>query len=104
MKNKRNKKWALISCIIASAIMSIFSVFSNYFVVYPLYVKVLGMPEAAILGMYQAILPSMDSIWKSILVFNVPFTFAKGLVSVIITFLIYRKLSPILKGNLQNKS
>ena len=27
-----------------------------------------------------------------------PFTFIKGMLSVIITFLIYKKLSPLLKG------
>ena len=33
---------------------------------------------------------------ECLLVFNVPFTLLKGLVDVLITFLIYKKLSPIL--------
>jgi riboflavin transporter len=28
-----------------------------------------------------------------------PFTFVKGMISVLITFLIYKRLSPILKGS-----
>ena len=96
-KNKRNKKWALISCIIASAIMSIFSVFSNYFVVYPLYVKVLGMPEVAILSMYQAILPSVDNLFEAIAIFNLPFNFVKMILVSVICFAIYKRISPIMK-------
>ena len=56
------------------------------------------MPEEAILGMYQAILPSMKSILQSLIVFNLPFTVVKGLISVAITMLVYKPLSPILKG------
>ena len=96
-KNKKNKKWALISCVIASAVMAVFSVFSNYFVVYPLYVKVLGMPEAAILGMYQAILPSVDNLFEAIAIFNLPFNFVKMIIVSVICFAIYKRISPIMK-------
>ena len=56
------------------------------------------MPKENILAMYQAILPSVKSIFQSLLVFNLPFTFVKGMVDVLITFLIYKRISPILKG------
>ena len=69
----------------------------NLFIAYPLYMKFL-LPEEAILGMYRAFIPSIDTLAKGILIFNVPFTFVKGLISVIITFVVYHKLSPILKG------
>ena len=48
--------------------------------------------------MYQAILPSVKSILQSLIVFNLPFTIVKGLISVAITMLVYKPLSPILKG------
>lgn len=96
-KNKKNKKWALLSCIIASAVMAVFSVFSNYYIVYPLYVKVLGMPEEAILGMYQAILPSVDNLFEAIAIFNLPFNFVKMMLVSLICFAIYKRISPIMK-------
>ncbi len=102
-KIKKNRTFAFIGAMVGNVAMAVACFAINYFITYPIYMEIL-IPEQAILGMYQAILPSMDSIWKSILVFNVPFTFAKGLVSVAITFLIYRKLSPILKGKLEHKS
>ena len=77
--------------------MAAMSFFINYFLVYPIYIKLM-LPEEQIIGMYSAILPSVDSLWKAILIFNVPFTFVKGLISVAITFAVYPKLSPILKG------
>ena len=52
----------------------------------------MGFPKEAILGMYQAIRPSTKSIAEALLVFNVPFTVLKGLVSVIVTAAVYRPL------------
>ena len=43
-----------------------------------------------------------DTTWHSLLDaliwFNIPFTLCKGLLSVAVTFLIYKRISPILKG------
>ena len=96
-KKNRTKKGALISCLIGAVVMAVISIFTNYFVVYPLYVKVLGMPMEAILGMYQAILPAADNLWKALIIFNLPFNIAKGLVDAIFCFPIYKPISPILK-------
>lgn len=76
--------------------MALLSVVSNYFVVYPVYSAFLSME--AILGMYQAINPHIENLFQALVVFNMPFTFVKGLLSVIITFLVYKKISPIIKG------
>lgn len=96
-KHHHNRKYALIGAMAGDLAMAVLCFFVNLFFVYPLYIKLM-LPEEAILGMYRAILPSVDSLWKAILIFNVPFTFVKGLISVAITFIIYPKLSPILKG------
>ena len=96
-KKRKGRKSALIGSLVGAVLMSVVSVASNYFIVYPVYYQV-AMPEEAILGMYQAILPSMKSILQSLIVFNLPFTVVKGLISVAITMLVYKPLSPILKG------
>ena len=51
-----------------------------------------------IIAAYNAILPGTDSLWKALIVFNMPFTFFKGMCVTAISFLIYKKISPILKG------
>ena len=76
----------------------VLSVPSNYFVVYPAYVQFYHMPLEAILGMYQAILPSADSLIKCLILFNLPFTLVKGLLDAVLCMLIYKPLSPILHG------
>lgn len=94
-KNFRGAVWGSLA---GAVIMALIGVLTNYFIVYPLYAKVLGLPIPAILGAYQLILPSVQNLWQALLIFNLPFTLIKGLVNVGITFLIYKKLSPILKG------
>lgn len=58
----------------------------------------LAMPEVVILSLYQAIIPSMKSIMQCLICFNLPFTIVKGLIDVGISMLIYKPLSPLLKG------
>ena len=78
--------------------LAVFSVPSNYFITYPAYVQFYHMPLEAILGMYQAILPSADSLIKCLVIFNMPFTLVKGLLDAVLCLLIYKPLSPILHG------
>lgn len=95
-KYKKTKKGAVIGSFAGAVAMALVSIPSNIFVVYPVYYNF--MPKETILAAYQAIIPSMKSVEQSILVFNVPFTFVKGMVDVIITFLVYKHISPLLKG------
>ena len=72
------------------------SVATNYFFVYPIYAKML-IPMDAIISMYSAILPQADTLIETLVIFNLPFNLAKGLIDAAICFMIYKKLSPILK-------
>ena len=94
---KKTRSGALIGSIVGALLMAVISVVSNYFVVYPAYVTLYGMPMEAIIGMYKALLPASDTLLKSLLIFNLPFTFAKGMIDAVICFAVYKKLSPILK-------
>lgn len=96
-RRNKSKKGALISCLIGSVVMAVVSIFTNYFVVYPLYVKVLGMTMEQIISMYTAILPAADNLWKALIIFNLPFNIVKGLIDTILCFVIYKRISPILK-------
>ena len=95
-RHKKSRRSALIGSLHGAVIMGVFSVVSNYFLVYPVYYNF--MPEEAVLGAYQVIVPSMKSILQCLVCFNMPFTIVKGLFSVVITFLVYKHISPILKG------
>ena len=97
-KRHKSRKTAILGAIAGAAVMAVFSVPSNYFITYPAYVQFYHMPLEAILGMYQAILPSADSLIKCLVIFNMPFTLVKGLLDAVLCMLIYKPLSPILHG------
>lgn len=97
-KFHKNRAGAFIGSVTGAASMALISIVSNYFLVYPFYVNVIGMPIEAILGMYRAINPNVNTLLQALLIFNMPFTFIKGMVSTLIAFLIYKPLSPIIKG------
>ena len=90
----KSRKGALIGSLIGAFAMAVLSFPINYYITYPFYTNF--MPIEAIIDAYQVILPSVDTLTECLLVFNAPFTFVKGLIDVGITFLIYKRLSPIL--------
>lgn len=96
-KHKKSKTAALWGGVAGAVAMGVFSIASNYFVVYPIYYKV-AIPEQVILSLYQAIFPSVQNILMCLVYFNMPFTIVKGLISVAISMVIYKPLSPLLKG------
>ena len=100
-KRKKSKKSACGGAILGAVLMAVVSVASNYFVVYPVYYNF--MPADTILAAYQAIFPGVKSILQSLIIFNMPFTFIKAMISVVITFLVYNHLVPILTMNKQSE-
>ena len=95
-KKKKNRKFALLGSVVGAVCMDAVSFVTNYFIVYPIYTNF--MPMEQIIAAYQAILPRVTSLWQALLIFNVPFTFVKGMLCAILTFVVYKPLSPILKG------
>ncbi len=93
---KKTKKNATIAATLGAVLMGILSIPVNYFITYPFYYNF--MSEEAILQAYQLIVPSMESILQCLVCFNFPFTIVKGLISVAISLLVYKHLSPLLKG------
>lgn len=87
---------AAIGSVLGALFMAVLGLFSNYYIVYPIYTNI--MPMEAIMGMYQAINPSVQNLWQALICFNLPFTFCKGMMSAVITLLVYKKLEPVING------
>ena len=98
---KKSRIGAMVASISGAAAMAICSLPINYYISYPMYAKL--MPIEAIVGMYQAIVPSVDGLFMCLLTFNVPYTMLKGLLNVAICFVIYKPLSPYLRGSFLSK-
>ena len=102
-KKNRTLKGAIISALVGSVASGCVSFFSNYFLIYPLFTLVLKCSMEAIVGMYTLIFPNITKLWQALLYFNVPFTFIKCMLTSVITFLVYKRISPLLRGK-QKKS
>ncbi|MBR5468580.1 MAG: ECF transporter S component [Firmicutes bacterium] len=96
-RKMKTRKGALIGCLAGAAVMAVLSVPINYFVTYPIYAKI--MPVETIIELYQAIIPSVNGLLSCLVVFNMPFTFLKGIIDSVLTFVIYKRISPIIKGH-----
>lgn len=94
----KTKKGAFAGALTGAVVMAVLSLPINYFIVYPMYT--MFMPMDAIIGAYQLINPAIKDgdLLSCLVIFNMPFTFVKGLISCIITFLIYKPLSPVIHG------
>lgn len=92
----KNRKGALIGATLGAVAMALFGLPLNYYVTYPIYTVFL--PMDTILAMYRAINPRVENLWQALLVFNMPFTFIKGMLNVGLSFLIYKRISVLLKG------
>ncbi len=94
----KTRTGAVLGSIIGAVVMGLISVPINFFITYPTYEIAYGMPMELILSMYQAILPSVETLLECLIIFNLPFTIAKGLLCVALCSAIYKPLSPILHG------
>ena len=83
---------------LGAAAMALLSVPINYFIVYPFYTAF--MPMEAIIRAYQVIYPGIrdGDLLQCLLVFNLPFTFVKAMLSVVIVMLVYKRISPLIRG------
>ena len=93
---RKNRKFALLGALVGSLTMALVSLPINYFVTYPIYTKFLPLDK--IIAMYQAIFSGVDGLFSCLLIFNVPYTFFKGVIDTLLTFLLYKRISPLLKG------
>lgn len=96
-KKNKTKRGAVIGALSGTVIMCIAGFLVNVYITYPFYEKAM-MPMEVIVGMYSAILPWADTLIKGLLVFNLPFSFARGILLSLITMIVYKRLSPIIKG------
>lgn len=94
----KSRKGAILGMVIGAIIATIVGILTNVYLMIPFYGAAYGMPVEAIVGMGQAIVPAVDSVWKFVLLITGPFNVLKWAVISVLTALIYKPLSPILHG------
>ena len=96
-KKHKSRKAAIIASIAGAVVMAVVSVPVNYYLSYPVYAAMFGGLDN-IIAAYQALRPGTDGLLECLIVFNLPFTLLKGAIDAVLTFFIYKPLSPILHG------
>ena len=100
-KYRKDRVGAVVGSFVWALVMAILSLPINYFISYPAYAVFFNMTTDKVMAMYQAILPWVKTLPQALLVFNMPFTFVKAMCSVLITFVIYKRISPLIKGTMK---
>lgn len=91
----KTRKGAILSMTVGTVIMSIVGTVANYYILMPLYTLI--MPIDSIVNMFKSINPYANTMLKIMFMTIAPFNLLKGFIVSLITFLIYKKLSPIIK-------
>ncbi len=90
------KKTALIGMIVGTAVMTVFGSAFNAVYLLPKFSALFGMPMEAIIAMGAAVNSSIHSVWTLVLFAVVPFNLLKGIVVSALTFVLYKRISPLL--------
>ncbi|MBE7041424.1 MAG: ECF transporter S component [Ruminococcaceae bacterium] len=95
-KHKKTKLSALLGLVVGGLSMVVLGCFINAYVMLPLYSNF--MPLEAILAQAAAIWPVIDNTFKFVLLCVAPFNLIKVILVSAVTMLLYKRLSPLLKG------
>ena len=93
---KKNFKHAIVGLFFGTIVMTIIMAVANYYIMFPFYAKLFGMPLDTLIEMGTAINSRIVDMKSMILYTVVPFNLLKGIVISALTILIYKKVSPIL--------
>ncbi|MGB4660351.1 MAG: ECF transporter S component [Mobilitalea sp.] len=95
---KRTRKAALQGLLVGTLVFVIAGCLLNAYVLLPSYAQIFGMPIDSLIAMGTAVNPSINSLSTFILFAVAPFNIIKGVLVSIITFLLYKKVSTVIKG------
>ena len=90
------KKTALLGMILGTAVMTVFGSAFNAIYLLPKFAALFGMPLEAIIGMGTKVNSAINSVSTLVLFAVVPFNLLKGVIVSALTFVLYKRISPIL--------
>ena len=95
---KKTRKVALISCITGTLCITLVGALLNAFFLLPAYAIAYGCDISAFIEAGTAINPAVTNLFTFCAICVAPFNLLKGTVDSVLTFLVYKQLSPILKA------
>ena len=95
-RRHKDRKSALVAMLIGSVAMVVVSVLVNYFILIPAYQVLMNLPLEVIIGMGQKVFSFIDTTVELVLAITAPFNVLKAAVLSIVTYLLYKRVSPLL--------
>ena len=95
-RSGKTRKGALKAMLVGSVAMIVAAMLVNYFILIPAYQVLMNLPLEAIIGMGQAVLPFVDNTVKLVIFITAPFNILKAAVLSFVTYLLYKRVSPLL--------
>lgn len=96
-RNKSRKR-AVAGMACSTVFVSVVAIFTNLYLIIPFYVKLFGMTMDDIIGMCSAVNPAMKNAMTMALFGILPFNLIKYGVTSVVTFIIYKRLSRVIKS------
>lgn len=98
---KKTKKMAVVSCIAGTLVLTVFGTAFNAVYLLPAFAAYYGMPMSVLIDMGAKVNPLVKdgSVVSMVIACVAPLNLIKGASVSVITLLIYKPLSPILKAN-----
>ena len=96
-RHHKTKRMALAGGVAGSVAMGIMAAVTNYFILLPMFEQF--MPLEEIIAAFGEFIPFIHTKMDVVLYNAFPFNVIKGLVITAVTMLVYKKLSPVLKGS-----
>lgn len=94
-QREKSYRSALKGLVLGVLVMTLFATFSNYYLVFPIYSKLIPLDKIIEMG---SMVNKYVVDYKSLILYAVvPFNLLKGLITSIVTLLIYKKISILLK-------
>jgi len=93
---KKDKKHALVGVIVGTITMTMAGALANIYILIPFYANI--FPIEAIINMGTVINENITDVNSLVLYGITPFNIFKGIIISLVTMLIYKKISPILKS------
>lgn len=100
---KKTKKNAILASVTGTLIMSVFGTLFNAVYLLPAFASLYGMPLEVIVEMGTKVNGSINSVTTLVIFAVAPLNLLKGFSVSIVTLLVYKKLSPILKAGTVGK-
>ena len=95
-RQHKSRKSALLAMLIGSVSMVVISVLVNYFILIPAYQVLMNLPLEVIIGMGQKVFGFIDTTIELVLAITAPFNIFKAVVLSVVTYLLYKRVSPLL--------